>query len=670
MSGICGIVNLDGAPVERQRLQDMTAFMAFRGPDAQDVWVDGRVGFGHAMLRTTFESEREHQPFSLDGKVWITADARVDGRDELKKKLAAKDRRGLDAATDVELILHAYHAWGEDCVKHLIGDFSFAIWDGPRQRLFCAHDHFGVKPFFYAQAGQCLVFSNTLNCVRRHPAVSDTLDDLSIADFLLFEMYQDPAATAFADIRRLPSAHCLTWSSNELKSSCYWTLPTDLGVRYRPAGDYVERFKELLETAVADRLRTNRVGVEMSGGLDSPAVAATALSLLRRQSPTFELHAATVVYDRLIPDEERYYSGLVAQGLGIPIHYTVGDAYGLFERCDQPETQPPEPVNGASSNSALGADFLAAAAARSRVFLTGWDGEALLNESPKPYFRVLWKERQIGRLVAGVFRYALSERRLVPRGVWNRLQPWRPEDVIDKPEYPVWLNPDLEKRLDLRARWDRINAEPGVSHPLRPYAYRSFSLLKRLSSFFDHYDAGATRLPLEFRHPLLDLRLLDYCLTLPPYPWCVKKELLRASMRGVLPEPVRRRPKAPLAGLIYTALLRQADSRWLDQFIAVPETTNYVVRARIPLVHQDGGPYRPWINLRPLSLDVWLQGQRRSSSPAYRSNGMTTDDTIQQKKPYHPPAIEAYGDLAAITKAVGKTGLTDGGTANMAKTQV
>ena len=125
MSGICGIVNLDGTPIDRHLLQQMTAFMAFRGPDAQDSWADGAAGLGHAMLRTTFESEREQQPFSLDGKVWITADARIDGRDELKKEIGAGDRDRFGELTDVELILRAYHAWGEDCAKHLIGDLPF-----------------------------------------------------------------------------------------------------------------------------------------------------------------------------------------------------------------------------------------------------------------------------------------------------------------------------------------------------------------------------------------------------------------------------------------------------------------------------------------------------------------------------------------------------------------
>ena len=205
MSGIVGIINLEGATVDRQLLQQMTEFMAYRGPDVQDIWVDGNVGFGHALLRTTSESLGEQQPCSLDGEVWITADARIDNRAELIEKLNSSI--DLKTVTDVELILRAYQVWEEDCVKHLLGDFAFAIWDSRVQRLFCARDHFGVKPFYYARVGNSLIFGNTLNGVRIHPQVSDELNDLAIADFLLFGYNQELDTTTFADIQRLPPAH-------------------------------------------------------------------------------------------------------------------------------------------------------------------------------------------------------------------------------------------------------------------------------------------------------------------------------------------------------------------------------------------------------------------------------------------------------------------------------
>ena len=239
MSGIAGLVNLNGAPVDADLLRRMTAFIAFRGPDAQTTWVDGAVGFGHAMLLTTFEQARERQPHSLDGHVWITADAHIDDRAELRRKLAAQGRSDVADATDVDLILHAYGVWGEACVDHLLGDFAFAIWDGPRRTLFCAHDHFGVKPFYYAQVGTGSVFSNTLNVVRLHPRVASELNELAIADFLLFGYNQEADTTTFAAIRRIPPAHTLVLHDGEMQVRRYWTLPIEEPLHYKRPEEYV-----------------------------------------------------------------------------------------------------------------------------------------------------------------------------------------------------------------------------------------------------------------------------------------------------------------------------------------------------------------------------------------------------------------------------------------------
>ena len=247
MSGFAGILHLDQAPVERRLLQRLTDFQAFRGPDGQQVWLDDDVGFGHTLFRTTEESQHEQQPFSLDGEIWIVADARVDARLDLIAKLRAHGHEDLAAdAPDVELILRSYLVWEEHCVLHLLGDFAFAIWDGPRQRLFCARDQMGVKPFFYAHLGSLVVFSNTLDCVRQHPAVSNKLNDLAIADYLpFFEMNEDHATTSFADIQRLPPAHSAVWSRNGLRMTRYWTMPIDEPTFYKRPEEYVERFKDL-----------------------------------------------------------------------------------------------------------------------------------------------------------------------------------------------------------------------------------------------------------------------------------------------------------------------------------------------------------------------------------------------------------------------------------------
>lgn len=226
----------------------------------------------------------------------------------------------------------------------MIGDFAFAIWDEPRRKLFCARDHFGVKPFFYAKTKRCFAVSNTLNCLRKHPAISAEIDDLWIADFLLFERSQDPTATAFVDIRRLPPAHYLVWSTDGLRTERYWEIPRIMQVHRRPDGDYVERFRELFDAAVSDRLRADRVGVDMSGGLDSSSIAAVASCLLAERSKSAELHAFTIVYDRIFADEERRYASAVADKLGILIHYCVADDFGLFARDERPGCAVPSPA--------------------------------------------------------------------------------------------------------------------------------------------------------------------------------------------------------------------------------------------------------------------------------------------------------------------------------------
>ncbi len=601
MSGIVGILNVDGAPVNRRLLQRMTDGMAYRGPDAQVVWADHHVGFGHAMLRTTVDAQQEWQPVSLDGHVWMTADARVDGRTDLIRKLATHGRGNLGTATDAELILHAYHVWGQECLAHLLGDFAFGIWDGRVRRLFCARDQLGVKPLYYAQRADCLLFSNTLNCLRLHPAVSDALNEHAIGDFLLFGYNQEPATTTFADIQRLPAAHSFTWSDGALRLTRYWTLPLDGPIRYPKAGDYVEHFQELLCTAVADRLRTTRIGVSMSGGLDSTAVAATAHELLSRQTLPFDLRAYTVVYDRLIPDEERHYAGLVAKGLGVPIHYLPADDYGLYERWDQPELQTPEP--SATPLSAVALDQLRTAAAYSRVMLGGEGGDVGFFPSFSCFFDLI-KDCRLGPLLTYIGRHLISYRRLPPTYTRAQLKRWLGVQPR-RPAYPAWLNPTFAARYDLPARWAQVYEESAPAHPLRPEAYHALTA-PCWPSNFELYDPGATLLPLEFRQPFFDLRLLTYLLALPSIPWCADKELLRIAMCGRLPEPVRRRPKVPLAGDPLHLLVTQSDP---SVFPPTDRIEPFVDTAVLGNVIGDRDKFEPetsYLITLPFNLAYWM----------------------------------------------------------------
>ena len=466
MSGIVAIFNRDGAPVDRELLGEMTSFMSFRGPDRRQVWLDGAVGFGHTLLQTTVESGGEQQPCTLDGQVWITADARIDARAELIGKLESAERREVRPATDPELILHAYQVWGEECVQHLIGDFAFAIWDGRRRVLFCARDHFGVKPFYYAEAGTSLLCGNTLNCLRLHPGVSDELNDLAIADFLLFIWNQDPATTCFAGINRLPAGHCLVSTEEAVRIKRYWTLPLQ-EIRYKRAYDYVDHFRELFEEAVKDRIRTDKVTVFMSGGADSTLVAAIAHKVLGKPSDLSGVRAHTVVFDSLIPDEERKYSRLAADFIPIPIEYLPADDYQPYDRhrCWQFSKAEPEsnPIAG------LLHEQYRQAAGYSRIVLTGQGGDPALLVN-NGYITDYLKPGALGELIAGI-GWCLWLCRRVPRLGFRSLLKRKLSPDKNPFQSPVWLNRDFEKRLELTSRWDRIYNQPASPAHVRSRAY-------------------------------------------------------------------------------------------------------------------------------------------------------------------------------------------------------
>ena len=606
MGGIVGILNRDGAPVDPQLISRMTSFLSFRGPDAQDFCINGNVALGHAKFRTTFEAATEQQPLTLDQKLWLTADVRLDARRELIAKLEAKlgaPLRTLDDASrapnDAELLLHAYEVWAEDCVKHLLGDFAFAIWDATQQRLFCARDQLGIRQLYYSMSADCFVFSNTLNCLRLHPRISNNLNELAIGDFLLFGQNHEKDTTAFADIKRLPRAHSLSVSDEGIRLSEYWT-PSASTIRYRNDRDYIDRFQQLLNASVADRLRTERVGISLSGGLDSSAIAAVATQ--SRSSAPLELNGYCVVYDAIFADEERKYAAIVADALNIPLQLLEGNK--INEQDDGRDVGiAPEPFD-VEPFYAVSKELLRNLASSARVALTGWDGDTFLNETPKHAFVMSLKKGNVTRLLLDMTRYVYVRRSPPPIGIRTQWRRWRNPHWNRRP-FPVWLNQDFSQRLNLDDRWKNVHDQTQTTHPLRP---RAFSTVNSPSwdLLFANYDAGTTLLPLEVRHPLIDVRMVDYLLSLPVIPWMLEKTILRKAMAGTLPNAVLSRPKSPLASDPGLHLSHTKKFQSIDEFQPVAALLSYVDRTAIPRVADEVNSSRLSINVRPFSLNQWL----------------------------------------------------------------
>jgi len=489
----------------------------------------------------------------------ITANARLDARDKLIAKLEAN-------GSDAELILLAYEKWGDDCVKHLIGDFAFAIWDGSKQRYFCARDHFGVKPFYFTHIDNEFAFSSDLNELRLDPRVSNTLNEIAVGDYLLFGVNQDLSTTIFKDIQRLKPGHTLSVANGSIVVKRYWSPEPSAKVRFRDSESYVERFSELLSRAVKDRVTEDRVAISMSGGLDSTSLAAIA----REQGK--DVHGFAVVYDNLIPDEERHYSALAAEHIGIPVTHLSADRYSLFDEQMPGEMDQPEPFLISALTGQFN-DLLRLCAEFSPIMLTGYDGDAFMNV-PRP------------SSLRGVKK---AVKRLIPRK--RAATEGRPYS---------WLDEEFVKRAGLVERWER----PSINQasPLNPI----------WTALFEGYDPSSTKLKLEVRHPFMDVRLVEFLSSIPVRPWRINKHILRLSMNDKLPSTVVNRPKTPLAGSPALQLVRRGSVRCLDSFEVSPQLRTFVNLDRRRSLADEETSDGLWANLRIFALNYWLANSQHS----------------------------------------------------------
>lgn len=597
MSCIAGIVNLDGAPVDRELLERMTGAMKNRAPDASNVWISGNVGFGHAMLRTTPESENEHQPCSLDGKVWITADARIDGRDELIEKLRSAGRQVKSDVPDVELILHAYAAFGEKFQDHLIGDFAFALWDESNRKLICERDHFGVRPFFYVKTDRLFLFASTIDAILVCPQVSNILDEEAIGDFLLFCEFQNPELSIYRDIRRLRAASRITLDHKGFRVEKYWELSQNNAVRFKQDSEYVEQFQELFELAVKDRLRADRVATQLSGGMDCTSVAA-----VTRQAGCALTAYTTTCHDLIPDDQEGHFAELVASHLGIPVQYQeIGD-YALFERSDRPELRTAEPI----SSPTLAAhydNYAHIVDSGARVMLSGWGGDNVFDWSNESYLRLLRTGRMF-RFLAETWRHFMATGTLSGLGLRSFLlgtanqKPWQPD-------FPNWVNLDFARRAGLEDRWEaawrRMHGIVGGHQQLTaPW----------VSSMFEAYET--LDMPLVVRHPFFDMRLVGYVLGLPSY-MKIGKKTLRVAMRGMLPEQILSRPKTAMVGDQNRALFVKGQVGIQMESRLTHVENDYVSALQYKRDFDDyiagAGTRSTWSSsfmISPIALNVWL----------------------------------------------------------------
>jgi asparagine synthase (glutamine-hydrolysing) len=618
MSGFAGIIKADGGTPDAKLIERMAERLAFRGPDAKQIWMHPGAGFCFTLLRTGPSPQSDSQPLSLDGRIWLLGDVRLDGREELLRKLEQLDGKIFLNVTNEELILRAWRQWAEKSFEALIGDFAFALWDAEAKQLWCARSLMGAKPFFYAHTGRQFVFSNMLDIVRVSPEVSTKLDLRFIGDFLLQSWCADPERSVFQDIRRLPAGHFLKYSNGEICVRRYATLPIEEPLFLKRREDYVEEFRSHLEQAVRDRLPAGPAGVFMSGGLDSTSVAAIAKKVSSAGNSSERLRAYTMDYSPLFEDEEGAYATKVAQFLRIPIDILSPASCPPFRGWEEPSFGTPEPCG--EPFFSLHIQDYRHVAKRARVVLTGDGGDDIMTGLAWPYLVYLLKRGRVVTMASAIGGYTLRHRRLplLRAGIRTRFRRWmgRAEEELRPPE---WLEPEFERDFHLRDRWRELQQPEKKLHPLHPGGYATLTGVF-WPNVFESEDAGWSGAPVEARAPLLDLRLVRFLLRVPPVPWCMNKELLRTSMLGLLPEEVRVRKKTPLLGDPlqlhaekngWKAVLPDGACERLDKFVNC-KMLSATSRPALGL--------SLWADVRPIALDYWLKGVENRQRIQYSRN--------------------------------------------------
>lgn len=605
MSAIAGVFHLDGSPVERAPLERVMEFLRPQGPDGISYHVAGPVGLGNGLFRATNESQSEVAPCSLDGQVWITADAFLTGREELVDALRAVGREASLNRPDSELILHAYHAWGDGCLDRLLGYFAFILWDGTKQRVLAARDHFGNRALYCAHIGQRLVLANSLDGLMQDLGVPARLSDFHVGCFLALgsTTYLDQSGTSYAAVRKLRPAECLVAEQGEVRLRRYWVCPAEVEpFRYRREEEVVERFRELFARAISDRLRSKRLCFTVSGGMDSTSVLAMTAHVIRQRGHGPELIALSQDHRRINPTREAELAGRLCRRYDIPLVLMNMDEVPWLTPDYSPVTLMQYPIGKQQEEFVRRASRLAPvvmAGTSGDMLRTGYLREALLGQGVvsalRGYYTAASRHGILPDTNFGIYR--LRDQLLGRKGQFDRY-------------FPEWLQPEIAQHHDLHAAFNIYQQPRADSDALLNRFHPEIHYWCSRKDNATVFHGNAADVPGEWLDPLGDRRLVEFFLSLPPLPWFAHKFLLREAMTGLLPDEIRLRRRGQIDSH-HKAFLRGPENQWVDQWRADPRLAKFLVRAVIPplwgrkeLVH------RAFTELRPFVLNQWLQGRR------------------------------------------------------------
>ena len=542
MCGICGIVSRDRTlPISNSRLQAMRDAMSHRGPDDAGCLVAPGIGLGSRRLSIVDLSERGHMPMrSTDGRYWIAYNGEVYNYRELRSELQSRGYV-FRSRTDTEVILYAYAADGPAMLERLNGMFAFAIWDTRERELFIGRDRLGVKPLYYATAGDEFYFASEEKGLFAS-GVAREFDPDTWEELLCFR-YVAGERTPYVGVKRLLPGHYLTWRDGKIRTRRWWNLAERVEtIRENLPADPFDWFRDTFDSAVGlRRISDVPVGVLLSGGLDSSSVAASLASQAGKGVASFTVRFAERAYD------EGPLAQQVAEQWRLEPHELQLSPDRLMPLIKEASRLNDEPLVHGNDLYLLAISRYAKP--RVTVLLSGEGADETLGGyvryRPLRYPALLKAARPILPAATALLNVNGRIRKLgrfLSLGQLSRFVLFNACDVLPQDLPGIGMNPT--GRFEFREQI--LNEAQGLfpSDLLRQAMYSDLHTF--LCSILDRNDRMTMGASIECRVPFLDYRLVE---TLAALPSSVllggrqNKHVLRQSVGKRLPEAVLRHPK-------------------------------------------------------------------------------------------------------------------------------
>jgi asparagine synthase (glutamine-hydrolysing) len=418
MCGIAGFVTQRPSAYPDGVLQRMTEVIHHRGPDAGNFYRDEYASLGHRRL-SIIDLSTGHQPMANEsGDLWIIYNGEIFNHGDIRPELEAAGHR-YKSHCDTEALIHSYEQYGPACLERFRGMFAFAMWDRRTRTLFCARDRLGIKPFYYFWNGETFVFGSEIKALLEHPAVSVELEDTLLAEHLAFG-YSSDDRTLFRNVRKLMPGHWLTLRDGKLDIQRYWDVPRPAEIPQRSDEEWIAECRQRLETTVRMRLMSDvPLGMFLSGGVDSSAIAALMKRMVTGKVKTFSVGYREAAYSELS------YAAEVAKSIGTEHNEVVIGMDDFFNSLPRLIWHEDEPIVWPSSVSLYFVSKLASE--QVKVVLTGEGSDEMFGGYSRYRFYLLnqeWlkKYRVVPKPLRNVIRNQVASSSLLSATVRRKLQ--------------------------------------------------------------------------------------------------------------------------------------------------------------------------------------------------------------------------------------------------------